>query len=425
MNRWRITYILENKHNISSYYVSKDQNFPTFKRVFKELKGVLPLPSNYIDEFSLFESITIYWCSGNTHFASFSTILPNGFHMIVRPLGNIWKSSIPTWESFIDTEVGKVYYNHVISSDIFLLNINHMLNTYFYTQIENIENVDQVELFIYPQSKTFNFERDKSLKFLQNTSEEVKVDFLEPFPNSNGVKYILKKDIFSPKNISRSSTFFFNNFLNSTIYSEILSPMGFHAKIRSRIIVHELLENNCSLYVLYYLPKFVFVDKRFSNLKRIHFIRGETDLEAPSWKLKKWGSILLAEVVSNHVNNSFFVDLPIHLRYSSPEKQMFYTSHLPLPTSFFSCQLIQATTQTPLISNWKLLHQYFQKNSTFYFLHNSNYNDSFMTIHIPVVNSDHILLVQFISFLFIFISFVYISSKIILLNIQKFKYKRR
>ncbi|CCJ30167.1 unnamed protein product [Pneumocystis jirovecii] len=276
---------------------------------------------------------------------------------------------------------------------------------------------------------------------LQNKSIHVDVGFLQPVSNIHEkTRYLWRKNsLYNSSAFEPYMTFFSNNFLeNSTVYSEILSPVGFHTKIRSKIVINKSLKDYCSLYILYYLPKSVFVDKyqlqdlvqfNIGNLKKVHFIWGETNLEAPVWKLQKWGSVVLIETVSNHLNTSFFVDLPIHLRYFPPKKDMFYTSDLPFPISFFSCESIQDvnTIQTPFTSSWELFHQHFPQNNTFHFLHNLNHNDSFMIIHIPVVNSDHILFVQFLTFLLILASFTYISFKLILLilNTWKFKHKKK
>ncbi|KAG4301580.1 hypothetical protein PCANB_001767 [Pneumocystis canis] len=415
MSDWRITYILNNKYKISnkSHPILKYEDPENYIIIQKKLKT--SLLHHYFNDLSLFKAITIHWCAkNNCLLPPFSTIPSNGFHMMIQPLNalnsslenfsffkELWKGEIPKWESFIDTKTSKLYYDHTISSG----------------EIKDIENIDQIELFIYPLTKTLvvqwvlklsskNLKWNKYLMLSQNASTNIEIGFLEPISNITKKTYLWTNASSGQSNISEPLiTSFSTNFLNnSTIYSEIILPAGFHPKVRSKITIHESYKHNCSLYILYYLPKSVFVDKyqlenlvQFSsdNIKKIHFIWGETDLEASVWQLKKWGSILLVEIFSNYSNSPFFINFPLHLRYHPPKQDMFYTSYLPYPTAFYSCESIEdtITKHTPFISTWDLFHQYFSKNTTFHFLYNSNH-DSFMTIYIPVVNSNYILLVQ-------------------------------
>ncbi|KAG5519878.1 hypothetical protein PMAC_000155 [Pneumocystis sp. 'macacae'] len=317
----------------------------------------------YAEKLASFNYITIHWCAKNgCLLPPFATIPSKGFYMIIHPLNNlntsfynlfffkdIWKKDIPVYDSFIDTRVGKLYYDHTISSNSFLFDLSCILNTYLCSQIKDKENIVQIELFIHPSSKILtikyvwkmsfkSFQWDMHSNFSQNDSIHVEIGFLEPVSNTDEkTKYIWKKnsidnfDVFEP-----FMTFLSNDFLeNSTVYSEILSPMGFHTKIRSKIVIYKSPKDDCSLYILYYLPKSVFVDK-YQLEDLIQF-----NIEAPVWKLQKWGSIILIETVLDHLNTSFFVDLPIHLRYFPPKKDMFYTSNLPFPITFFSCKPIQ------------------------------------------------------------------------------------
>ncbi|KAG5440534.1 hypothetical protein PCK2_000359, partial [Pneumocystis canis] len=284
-----------------------------------------------------------------------------------------------------------------------------------------------------------NLEWSRHLMLSQNASAHIEIGFLEPIVNvTKRTSYLWTKTSFRQSYVSEPLiTSFSSDFFNhSTIYSDILSPAGFHPKIRSKITIHESYKRNCSLYMLYYLPKSVFVDKyqlenlvqfNTDNIKKVHFIWGETNLEAPIWQVKKWGSILLLEV-SNDPKDLFFINLPLHLRYHPPKQDTYDISYLPYPTAFYSCKSVGDTMieHSPFLSSWDLFHQYFSENTTFHFLHYSNH-DSFMTIYIPVVNSNHILLVQLGTCSIILTCFIYISFKIIfsIINIRKFKYKKK
>ncbi|EMR10854.1 hypothetical protein PNEG_01000 [Pneumocystis murina B123] len=452
MNLWRITYISEDKHETLSQFYSIERNeiFEKYMNLWKELKGVVSFPIKYSSELASYKLITIHWCRQDSCVRPpFATIPSNGIYIMIYPLDaskmtfstlsflkDLWKNKTPTWESFVDNKTGKLYYDSTISSSSFLLDLICMFNRHLCDQ-KDIESIGQIELFIYPSSKTIvvkivwklrlkSLDWNKYSKFLQNTSAHVEIGLLEPISNvTKRIKYLWRRAVLGQFNILEPyTTFFSNDFLdNSFIHSEVISSKGFHRKIRSKITISKLQNDTCSLYILYYLPKFVYVDKyqlenlvhfNIGNLKKIHFIRGETNLEAASWQLNKWGSLILVEALT-HQNISFFVDLPIHLRYYLPMKNKFHTFNLSLPTSFYFCESLQdiSTSQSPFSSSWQLFHDHFSKNGTFHFLHHSNHNYSTsMTIHIPVLNSSHILFVQIGTFLVILTSFLYILLKI-------------
>ena len=81
------------------------------------------------------------------------------------------------------------------------------------------------------------------------------------------------------------------------------------------------------------LPSYLFIDKyQFSDplfleshhLKNLRSLSGETDLEAPDWVIKQWGSAALFELADPPTNpqgkpkEPWTVTIPLHLRYLSP-----------------------------------------------------------------------------------------------------------
>ncbi|QSL66670.1 hypothetical protein MERGE_001054 [Pneumocystis wakefieldiae] len=454
MDLWRITYISDDKNNVLNqlYSIEMNETFDEYMDLWKELKGTVSLSTNYSSEFASYRLITIHWCRQDSCVRPpFATIPSNGIYIMIYPsdsskmafstlgfLKDAWKNKIPTWGSFIDNKMGKLYYDSSISSSSFLLDLICMFNAELCDQ-KDVESIGQIELLIYPSSRTMIAKivwklRLKSLNWdtysrsLQNTSARVEIGLLEPISDANRrIKYLWRRAILGQFNVLEPyTTFLSNGYLDKFyIHSEVTSSKGFHRKIRSRITaVPELQTDACSLYILYTLSKFVYVDKyqlqdlvdfNIGNLKKIHFIRGEANLEAASWQLDKWGSLVLVEA-STHQNGSFFVDLPIHLRYYSPMKSKFHTFSLSPPISFYFCESLQDTTasESPFSSSWDLFHEYFTKNGTFYFLNHSDqgYSTS-MTIHMPVLGTDHILFIQIGTFSMIMICFLYILAKII------------
>lgn len=69
-------------------------------------------------------------------------------------------------------------------------------------------------------------------------------------------------------------------------------------------------------------------------------VSGETDLEAPDWVVKKWGSTVLLELLKPQGRSAWHVDLPLHLRYLSPshEDGGMTTVEVPWPAVFWACE---------------------------------------------------------------------------------------
>lgn len=112
----------------------------------------------------------------------------------------------------------------------------------------------------------------------------------------------------------------------------------------------------CRLFTYLTFPSSVFLDQyqmadqlflESLNLRAMHSLGGETDLELPQWVIKDWGSNALIEL-SSGTNDTLTADkpwpatIPLHLRYLAPsaaeadgsgQRQM----GLPYPTVFWAC----------------------------------------------------------------------------------------
>ncbi|KAJ9611523.1 protease B nonderepressible form [Cladophialophora chaetospira] len=112
----------------------------------------------------------------------------------------------------------------------------------------------------------------------------------------------------------------------------------------------------CALQTYLTLPSHIFADKYaflsndplFQNshhLGELHSIAGETDLEAPDYVVKKWGSTMLLGIQtpnntvstakSNHA--SWDVTIPLHLRYLEPNNKGTSEVDVPWPVVFWAC----------------------------------------------------------------------------------------
>lgn len=91
---------------------------------------------------------------------------------------------------------------------------------------------------------------------------------------------------------------------------------------------------SCALHTFITLSSPLFLDKyqlsspnflASNNLRSLHSVYGETDLEAPNWTVKSWGSAYLLELDTSHLPRTYanseldwHANIPLHLRYLLP-----------------------------------------------------------------------------------------------------------
>ncbi|ODH21164.1 hypothetical protein ACO22_05695 [Paracoccidioides brasiliensis] len=112
----------------------------------------------------------------------------------------------------------------------------------------------------------------------------------------------------------------------------------------------------CSLYTYLTLPSPLFADKyqlstkdplflHSHNLLSLHAIAGETDLEAPDWLTKRWGSSVLLELATPKGNDkantndkdTWQISIPLHLRYLPTSPGGYRNISMPWPVVFWAC----------------------------------------------------------------------------------------
>jgi len=122
--------------------------------------------------------------------------------------------------------------------------------------------------------------------------------------------------------------------------------------------------DECNLYAYFTLPPTVFIDRhQFSdelflksqNLVSLVNISGDTDLEAPLWTRKQWGSSALFQIVSPpntmddstttvNLSHEWTISIPLHLRYLPPGygrsdniTESIGQTYIPYPAVFRAC----------------------------------------------------------------------------------------
>ncbi|KAL8670835.1 MAG: hypothetical protein Q9168_004635 [Polycauliona sp. 1 TL-2023] len=141
----------------------------------------------------------------------------------------------------------------------------------------------------------------------------------------------------------------------SSFFTTFPAPTGLHPTLHltfpSPVTPHFL---GCALYTHLTLPSCFFVDKyqlsspnflAANNLRGVRALSGETDLEAPEWVVRKWGSTVLLELAHREPDHAgpktaepqWHVDIPLHLRYLPPTAGGAVGVDIPWPTVFWAC----------------------------------------------------------------------------------------
>ncbi|MCJ1405397.1 protease B nonderepressible form [Xylographa trunciseda] len=135
--------------------------------------------------------------------------------------------------------------------------------------------------------------------------------------------------------------------------ASFLFPTGLHPTLRLNFPASsaEPPSENCALHSYLTLPSTLFPDKyqlssplflASKNLRLVRSLSGETDLEAPDWAVKRWGSAMLIELAppdprSSGAQDSWYADIPLHLRYLRPSQTGFAYADIPWPVVFWAC----------------------------------------------------------------------------------------
>ncbi|KAL2419808.1 Protein pbn1 [Exophiala dermatitidis] len=124
----------------------------------------------------------------------------------------------------------------------------------------------------------------------------------------------------------------------------------------------------CALQTYLTLPSHIFADKyaflnddplfqKSHHVGKLRAINGETDLEAPDYVVKQWGSTMLLEIpapaeapaespdttASKDSGGSWDVTIPLHVRYLQPQSGGKSVVEMPWPVVFWACTAEEGT----------------------------------------------------------------------------------
>lgn len=130
-------------------------------------------------------------------------------------------------------------------------------------------------------------------------------------------------------------------------------PTGLHPKLDITLPSQSLKppKDSCALHAYWTLPSSLFIDRyqlsdqlflESQNLKSLHALSGEQDLEAPDWAVNRWGSAALIELAdppSDGASN-FTATIPTHLRYVNGTSTVDGKAmiEIPWPIIFWACE---------------------------------------------------------------------------------------
>jgi len=120
-------------------------------------------------------------------------------------------------------------------------------------------------------------------------------------------------------------------------------------------------KDSCALHAYLTLPSALFIDRyqlsdpatlAEHNLKTLHSLSGEDDLEAPDWVIQRWGSAALIELalpeasdrstLASRQEADWNATIPLHLRYLQAEvnatKPGYTDLEVPWPVVFWACE---------------------------------------------------------------------------------------
>lgn len=145
----------------------------------------------------------------------------------------------------------------------------------------------------------------------------------------------------------------------STFKTSFRAPIGLHPTYEIAISGSSIEPpaESCSLHAYLTLPSTIFIDRyqlsdelflASQNLTSLRTLSGETDLEAPTWVVKKWGSAALVELAPPDANavsqySQWTATIPMHLRYLPPTDENstmpgHRTIDIPSPAVFWACE---------------------------------------------------------------------------------------
>ena len=157
----------------------------------------------------------------------------------------------------------------------------------------------------------------------------------------------------------------------STFSAQFLAPTGLHPTLQLRLASSSppSSEDTCAPYAYLTLPRAIFADKyqlsdplflASKNLTALRYSTQPVDLEAPEYVMSQWGSSVLLQLAppsspspsqqgekGKADEKKWTAEIPLHLRYLSPEKGGYSAVDVTYPAVFWACEAGEGVTFPP------------------------------------------------------------------------------
>ncbi|KAI9714755.1 MAG: protease B nonderepressible form [Bogoriella megaspora] len=190
---------------------------------------------------------------------------------------------------------------------------------------------------------------------------------------------------------------------------------------------------SCALHTYLTLPSALFIDKyqlqdplflASQNLIKLHSISGATDLEAPDWAIKQWGSAVLLELAypsppPSQTSQEWTVSVPLHLRYldATANSSGMSSVQMPWPVVFWACNAEEGTKMSvnPFDRTNLGYDGLFGPRTMFYHVPPRQNESGWLveTIPVPVLDLDRAWYVEWGTMLAIFAGFSWVVWKLV------------
>ncbi|KAI9653359.1 MAG: protease B nonderepressible form [Alyxoria varia] len=153
-----------------------------------------------------------------------------------------------------------------------------------------------------------------------------------------------------------------SNSAPTTYYTSFDTPTGLHPTMRIHLSNSSSGSSNhaphppypsCVLHAYLTLPSSLFIDRyplsdplnlKSHRLTALRSLEGATDLEAPEWDIRQWGSTALFELDTSvddeygSKGKAWSATIPLHARYQEPSRSASHANiTVPAPAVFWSC----------------------------------------------------------------------------------------
>ncbi|CEP23172.1 Protein PBN1 [Cyberlindnera jadinii] len=169
--------------------------------------------------------------------------------------------------------------------------------------------------------------------------------------------------------------------------------------------------SSCEMFIVNTMPSVLFFDQYQYNEDKLHLLSswGENDLEAPNWKVEKFGSVQLFKV-KDYTNG---VDIKFHTRYIKPSTENHFK--IATPEVFWACEADLFMADWDMIErnpfdNYNLGFESFFEPSTVFYHYNKNVSSLPLTI--PSADADDFSTVQIVTSVSVVIGSIYLLMKL-------------